>query len=142
VRRLLLALAVLTLLPAPARADPNQADRRVAEMLAAAKATYGVDDPRARCRPTSAQEIVVCVDHGEDLVVPSTAESDPNSREARRALDGGVPRAPQLDHGYCAECPHFGSVPPPPYYIDLKAIPEAPPGSDADKIARGEVPAP
>jgi hypothetical protein len=28
------------------------------------------------------------------------------------------------------------------YYFDLKALPEAPPDSDADKIARGEIRAP
>lgn len=31
----------------------------------------------------------------------------------------------------------FGSVPPPAYIVDFDALPEAPPGSDADRIARG-----
>ena len=31
----------------------------------------------------------------------------------------------------------FGDPPPPPLIIDVSALPEAPPGSDADRIARG-----
>ena len=108
-------------------------------MLAAARAVYGVPEPRDRCMPASGDEIVVCADHGGDQRVPSTAETDPNSRAARRALDGGIPRAPQFDHGYCAECPHFGSVPPPVYYIDVTKLPAPPAGSDAERIANGEL---
>ena len=145
-RRSVLALATLLLVPAYALAasppDSAAADRKVAEMLAAAHAVYGVPDPRARCKPSGGDEIVVCADHGDDLHVPSTAESDPNSREARRALDGGIPRAPQFDHGYCAKCPHFGSVPPPIYYVDVTKLPAPPAGSDAERIANGEAPAP
>ena len=85
---------------------------------------------------------MVCADHGEDQRVPSTAETDPNSREARRALDGGIPRAPQFDRGYCASCQHFGSVPPPVYYVDVTKLPAAPAGSDAEAIANGEKAAP
>ena len=98
-----------------------------------------------RCRRRDGQEIVVCVDHGEDLHVPSTAESDPNSREARRALNDGIPRAPQLDRGSCKGqpgCVTGGWAPPPIYEVDLSKLPQAPEGSEADLIARGEIPAP
>ena len=128
--------------PAPAPVDPTASDRKVAEMLATAHAVYGVPDPRARCKPSTGEEIVVCADHGEDLHVPSTAETDPNSRAARRALDGGIPRAPQFDRGYCAQCQHFGSVPPPVYYVDVTKLPAPPAGSDAERIANDEAPAP
>lgn len=142
-RRLVTTLALLMPSPLLAQSDPDAVDRQVSEILDQAKAVYGVPDPRLRCRPKpGSDEIVVCIDRGEDLVVPSTAESDPDSLAARHALDDGIPRAPQFDRGYCAECPHFGSVPPPVYYIDVTALPEAPPGSDADKIAKGEVSAP
>ena len=141
-----LALAALLFDAGQAQAAPlpdsTAADRKVSEMLAAAHAVYGVPDPRARCKPSAGEEIVVCADHGEDLHVPSTAESDPNSRAARRALDGGIPRAPQFDRGYCAECAHFGSVPPPVYYVDVTKLPAPPAGSDAERIANGEAPAP
>jgi hypothetical protein len=135
-----LALAVLLMLasPALAQAEPDALDHQVKARVDAAKAVYGVPDPRLRCRPRpGSDEIVVCVDRGEDQQV-ERGPPDPNTREGRRALNGGVPRAPQFDHGYCKECPHFGSVPTPVYYIDMKAIPEPPEGSDADKIAKGE----
>ena len=135
----LLALAPSVAL---AQSDPGDMDRRVAERIEQSRAVYGVPDPRLRCRPKAgSDEIVVCVDRGEDQQVDRGAP-DPNTLEGRRALNGGVPRAPQFDRGYCPECPHFGSVPPPVYYIDMKAIPEPPPGSDADKIAKGEMRAP
>lgn len=145
-RRPGLALAVLLFVPAYAQAAPPTdfaaADRKVTEMLAAAHAVYGVPDPRERCNPASTDEIVVCVDHGGDQHVPSTAETDPNSRAARRALDGGIPRAPQLDRGYCAKCPHFGAVSPPVYYVDVTKLPLPPAGSDAERIANDELAAP
>ena len=146
-RRLALALMALALIvPASLRAqappDPAATDRAVADRLEQAKAVYGVKDPRAACRAKVGDEIVVCADHGEDQRVPSTAESDPNSRAARRALDGGIPRAPQFDRGYCASCQHFGSVPPPVYYVDVTKLPAAPAGSDAEAIANGEQAAP
>jgi hypothetical protein len=139
------AMAVLLASPVPALAQSDELDRKVAERIEQARQVYGVPDPRLRCRPGSDGEIVVCADHGADLKVPSTAESDPNSREARRALDNGVPRAPQLDRGSCkgqAGCVVGGWAPPPVYYIDVTALPEPPEGSDADKIAKGEMPAP
>ena len=111
-------------------------------MLAAAHAVYGVPDPRPRCKPATGDEIVVCADHGSDQRVASTAETDPNSRTARRALDGGIPRAPQFDRGYCAKCQHFGAIPPPVYYVDVTKLPAPPAGSDAEKIANDELAAP
>ena len=146
-RRLGLALTALVLIaPADVEAQappgPDATDSAVADRLEQAKAVYGVKDSRAACRPKVGDEIVVCADHGEDQRVPSTAETDPNSREARRALDGGIPRAPQFDRGYCASCQHFGSVPPPVYYVDVTKLPAAPAGSDAEAIANGEKAAP
>ena len=145
-RRSGLALAALLCMSANAQAapatDPTAADRKINEMLAAAHAVYGVPDPRPRCKPASGDEIVVCADHGNDQHVASTAETDPDSREARRALDGGIPRAPQFDRGYCAKCAHFGKVPPPVYYVDVTKLPAPPAGSEAEQIANGELAAP
>jgi hypothetical protein len=121
-------------------AAQDAADGRVAEVIAATKQVYGPAAPARRCGvPAANGEIVVCgPDRGEDQRIPSTAASDPTSREA---LNDGLPRAPQLDRGSCkgqAGCMGFGSVAPPILYIDLKAIPDAPEGSDADLIAKGE----
>lgn len=142
----------LALAAAPALADPVPADdpaeARVAEMLARARDVYGIRDSRTVCRPSTGDEIVVCADHGRDQRMPSTAESDPNSLAARRALDGNIPSAPDVDYirchrgadGVCRG--NFGGAPQPVYYVDLKALPEPPAGSEADQIAKGDKPAP
>lgn len=73
--------------------------------------------------------------------VPSNTDSG--------ATDDGLPHAPDvsglppcLNSGlqFCAQ--HVGAKPRQLYIIDLKALPEAPAGSDADRIAKGEVPPP
>ena len=129
--------------PVAAQADPEP-DPQVAGRLATAKARLGVETVQDRCwTARKSGEIVVCVDRGEDLRVPSTAESDPSSLAARRALNNRIPRAPQLDRGSCKGqpgCVVGGWAPPPIHVIDLAAIPEAPEGSDAAKIAKGEMP--
>ena len=110
-------------------------------MITQQRQTFGPPPPkRQRCVQGNGDDIVVCApDHGEDLRVPSSTESDPGSRDA---LSDGRPHAPELGPGYCAKCPHFGKVPAPVYYFDIKALPEAPEGSDADKIAKDEAAAP
>lgn len=138
--------AVAALVAGPLAAQPADADAdaRLAVRLAQAQSRLGVASVQDRCRAAgNSDEIVVCVDRGEDLRVPSTAESDPSSLAARRALNNGVPRAPQLDRGSCkgqAGCVIGGWAPPPIYVIDPAALPEAPEGSDADKIAKGLMP--
>ena len=142
---LLCAAMLLTARPAWAQQAGPEAepiDQRIGVMIDRARQIYGVRDPRDRCRRREGQEIVVCVDRGEDLRVPSTAESDPNSREARRYLDNGVPRAPQLDRGSCKGqpgCVVGGWAPPPIYEVDVSQLPQAPEGSEADLVAKGEL---
>lgn len=99
---------------------------------------------RAECAESRRQgEIVVCgADRGEQWRVPSTAESDPRSRQGR---DTGLPAAPNVSSlPDCAivKCHGFGKVPPPVYVVDFSKLPEAPAGSDADRIAKGEAPGP
>lgn len=131
--------------PAFSQESTGVLDQKVAERLEMARQAYGVPDPRLRCRPKpGSDEIVVCVDRGEDQQVERSAP-DPRTLEGRRALDSGIPRAPQFDRGSCRgqpACIIGGWAPPPVYYIDMTAIPEPPPGSDADKIAKGEMRAP
>lgn len=134
-----LALGLLAQ-PSPAQTSDPQVEQR----LLAARSRLSVETVQDRCRAArSSGEIVVCVDRGEDLRVPSTADSDPGSLAARRALNNGIPRAPQLDRGSCKGkpgCVIGGWAPPPIYAIDPAAIPEAAEGSDADRIAKGELP--
>lgn len=143
----LFALTLSGALPAAAQAQSDELDTRVAERIAITQEMYGAPPPRRRCESSGGDDaIVVCApDRGEDLRVPSTSQSDPGSREARRERENGMPRAPQLDRGSCRGqpgCVVGGWAPPPIYVIDVKAMPEAPEGSDADKIAKGEMPAP
>ena len=93
-----------------------------------------------RCGVTDSRgEIVVCGgDRGDDLKVPGSAD-DPDSREG---LNNGVPQAPSVSglvDCKVKKCRNFGRVPPPVFVIDLKSIPEAPKGSDAEKVANGEI---
>lgn len=116
---------------------------------AAAQQAYGPPDTRrdapeekAACPPqTTGGEIVVC---GE-LEEQSQFRVEPTETDGTR----GDPRAPNLETDFnhsgvgvvfkgcfIPPCP-----PPMPTLIDLKAIPEAPEGSDADRAARGLAPA-
>ena len=132
---LLFVVALLSASPT-VKAQESQ-DHGINAMITTERQTFGSPQPkRQRCVQGNADEITVCApDHGADQRVPSSSESDPTSRAALR---DGRPHAPQLDGGYCATCKHFGRVPPPIYYFDIKALPEAPDGSDAEKIANGE----
>jgi hypothetical protein len=116
------------------------------EALAEAKAAYGPPDtrPSSDC-PTRqpSEEIVVCAELEEQsqFRVRSSGDLDPGGAGAR----GGVPRAPDVGTVYPGVVVAKGCfIPPcpPPMakIIDLKAIPEAPPGSDADRLARGLAP--
>jgi hypothetical protein len=89
-----------------------------------------------RCGGTGPNgEILVCGrDNGEDVRVP-TDETNTND---------GLPRAPEVGQASCKKtgnkgCIGFGGVPPPVYYVDVKAIPKPPKGSDAEKVANGEI---
>ena len=124
-----------------AAAEPRS-DAELQAMIDAARARTSAIRKRD-CGSAAPGEIVVCApDETPRFRIPSTSESNPRSPQA---LNDGVPRAPDFSGGSCkgeAGCIGFGWAPPPIYIIDMKAIPEPPPGSDADKIAKGEMAAP
>ncbi len=113
--------------------DAPPPDPKIDAMIAQQKQAFGI--PRAKvtrgCGTGSGDEIVVCADHGEDQRLPDDGSN----------TNDGVPRAPDF-------APRNGSVvmrgcflqkcPKEVYMIDLDAIPEAPEGSDADMIGKGE----
>lgn len=123
--------------PAPVTAE---------QALETAREVYGPPDPRKRaeCPPQRpGGEIVVCaqLEDPEQFRVQSSGDLDPEGAGAR----GGGPRAPDVGTVYPGVVVATGCFippcpPPMPVLIDLKAIPEAPPGSDADRIARGLAP--
>jgi len=97
---------------------------------------------RPRCGvPGPDGSIVVCGgrEASEKERLPLRGELD-----SAKSIKDGLPRAPNVSGmPDCSRgCLGFGSVPPPMYYFDITALPEAPPDSDADKIARGEIRAP
>ena len=115
-------------------------DRKVAERLATQKATTDLTDKRCALGNADATEIVVC----------APRESRENRFPGREQLDSvrstydGLPRAPDLRPVYPGPVVARGCfIPPCPppkmIFIDVKALPEAPAGSDADLIGKGEL---
>jgi len=143
---MLLAIAAAALTPAQDAAPP--ADPAAAPSITATEAlrneravTRSVTTaPRVKpCPEASSNEIVVC----RRLEDPKT-QYVPSDTDSGLPDDDGVPRAPDVSGlpscagaTVCAQ--HLGAKPRQLYVIDLKAIPEPPAGSDADKIAKGEM---
>lgn len=124
----------------PAPPTPAPSDAATPEAPAGPINLMVTTQRKKRCGTTSEDgTIVVCGrDNGEDVRVPSTTDSDPSSKEAQNT---GIPRAPNVSGlPDCSRgCIGIGKAPPKVYIIDLKAIPEAPKDSDADKVAKGEI---
>ena len=118
----------------------SEIDRKVEQRIGAQRATTDLRDKRCALGSTDASEIVVC------------APRDPEKERfpGRETLDSvkstydGIPRAPDLRPVYPGPVVARGCfIPPCPppkmIFIDVKALPEAPAGSDADLIAKGEM---
>ena len=119
----------------------SDTDRRVQDLVTAQKAQTDLRDKRCILGNASANEIVVCA--------PRDPEADRypgrESLESVQSTNDGLPRAPDLRPVYPGVVVARGCFippcpPPPMVFIDVKALPEAPAGSDADLIARGEMP--
>ena len=122
--------------PAPAQAEGNAA---IAQRL------LQIGKPERCDAPAADGAIVVCSRRGanEKERLPLRGELD-----SARSTKDGLARAPDvfgIHHaGVTAATGCFLPPCPPPVMpdIDFTALPEAPPDSDADKIARGEIRAP
>ncbi len=140
-------IAIIAANPAVSQDQPAATAEQVIE---SAQAAYGPAPPEPACEPQTGDEIVVCAREQDNSLfrVKSTSELDPQSEEA---IDDGLPRAPDVSGpgiftgpatigGLCI--PGLQKCPPPPaLMIDLAALPQAPEGSDADKVAKGQIPA-
>jgi hypothetical protein len=137
------ALAALLAILCPAFAAPAAAqdatDRRVQQMIDRAKDAYTPPaKPAANpCGESTSGEIVVCGrENGDRYRIQNDSDS----------TDTGIPHADVGSHppagGVSARGCFLQKCPREVYLIDLSKIPEAPPDSDADKIARGEMRAP
>ena len=126
--------------PGTARAQNAESalDRRVQDRIGAQKATTDLRDKRCVLGNADAGEIVVCArrDREKDRY-PGREQL-----ESVQSIRDGIPRAPDFAKPSCKGqpgCFSFGKVPPPMIFIDVKALPQAPAGSDADLIAKGEM---
>lgn len=96
-----------------------------------------------RCRPMQRSDGTIVVCGGKEASdkerIPLRDETD-----GAKSTDDGRPRAPNVSglRDCSRGCIGLGGVPAPIYYFDIKALPAPPPGSDADRIAKGEIPAP
>jgi hypothetical protein len=139
------ALLLALLWASPLGAQEGSPPVTAEQAIDAAREVYGPPDTRRReCPPQRpGEEIVVCgqTEDQAQFRVQSSGDLDPEGAGAR----GGGPRAPDVGTVYPGAVVATGCFippcpPPMPPIIDLKAIPEAPPGSDADRVARGLAP--
>lgn len=127
---------------APQSSTQAAEDRAIAEKMLGVGGRVTPDRIRNRCaNPTRPGEIVVCAPNQDQFRVPDTGDDPDQSIEegdlAPADVGGrGIFRGKSTMSGMCMipPCP-----PEAPYIIDLSSIPEAPEGSDADKIAKGEM---
>ena len=87
-------------------------------------------------------EIVVCAERREDDAYRLRNRDEARSAYAAATRDRGTLRPPDFAPPPCKPsllsfCPKFGA-PPPVLFIDVTALPEAPPGSDAARQGSGE----
>lgn len=112
-----------------------QANAEIAQRL-----LHSAEKPRCGV-PAADGSIVVCGgrEASEQERLPLRGEL-----ESARSTRDGLPRAPNVSgmRDCSRGCIGIGGVAAPMYYFDIRALPEAPPDSDADRIARGEIRAP
>lgn len=133
-------LAVATIGDAAAQDVPSRTAETVFESAASAY-TPPPEEPECDA-PEDKNVIVICARRQEQSQFRSmsAADLDPTSKQA---LDDGLPRGPDIAGPGIFHGPgtgSFGGPPPPALIIDVTALPVAPPGSDADRIARGLAP--
>ena len=139
---------VIAALLTPSLATVSAQDRPAItadKALENSRAAYGPPPPKPKCDPQEGDEIVVCAEEQEQsqFRVKSSNELDPTSEEA---IKDGLPRAPDLDAPPCKPsllslCVKTGRAGGSLLLIDVTKLPQAPKGSDADRISKGEIPA-
>jgi hypothetical protein len=140
--------SILAMIAAPLAAqDPPPEPVSAEAALADADAAFGPPPPRPRCGPQTGGEIVVCGVDPDQEQFRVRSDRDAEDDYARATMDKNAPRAPDVaGPGIFRGPATVGSLcipglqkcpPPPAIVVDFAALPEAPPGSDADRIARG-----
>ena len=117
-----------------------QAQRSTSEELSA--------DERARQRKQEAAlisgEIVVCGDRSENDRYRLSPPVEARRRYAEETMDRGLGLPPDFKPPPCRPslltlCPELGGAGERPVLVDFDLLPQAPEGSDADRIAKGEL---
>ncbi len=132
---------------------PPLEEKSAAEQaLERARALYGAPEPEPvvpiecqRQRERTPDEIVVCarLEDAARYRVGSSLDDGDDSHlqwlgDAPDVAGPGIFRGKATVGGMCGTV--LNPCPPQVYYFDVTALPEAPPGSDADRIAKGEMP--
>lgn len=118
----------------------SEMDRRVDDRIAAQKARTDLRDKRCVLGNADASEIVVCAPRDPDKDRYPGREQ----LESVQSTKDRIPRAHDFVPKYPGVVVARGCfippcAPPPMIFIDVKALPKAPEGSDADLIAKGEM---
>jgi hypothetical protein len=152
-------LCVNLLILAMGEAHAQSAPAAGATQAPAAGTAATADSEEAQANAEIAQRLLTagqpkkCEKAGPDGAIVVCGGREANEKERlplRDQLDSakstrdGMVRAPNVSGlADCSRgCIGFGSAPTPMYFFDITKLPEAPPDSDADKIARGEIRAP
>ena len=119
----------------------SDADRAMAERMMSAGRIVPDTSHRTCVRQGRPGEIVVCAPDEDQFRVDSSADSDPTGKAG---TDDGRLRPPNFEKNIGGVSVAKGCFIPPcppaqPLIIDLSQIPEAPAGSDADRVAKGEL---
>lgn len=128
--------------PAGAQTAPS-----AEQALDAATQAYGPAAPEPQCTGGAEGEIVVCAQEQEQSQFRIRTDKQSEDDYARETMFDGDPQAPDVaGPGIFKGAPTVGGmcIPglqkcprPPAIEVDFSQLPEAPPGSDADRIARG-----
>lgn len=148
-----LAVAAMIGFAPPALAqttDPTANQATSEQAIEAARKTYGPPPPMEDCSKDQeaailSGEIIVCRRIKDQSEFRTMSREEAQNRYAEETMDkgtlatpdvagAGIFRGPATASGMCfvPPCPK-----PPVYLIDFSKLPEAPPGSDADRMARG-----
>jgi hypothetical protein len=132
-------LLLAALLPAALAAQDRGASAE--QMVDKAKQAYGPAPPKPRCDKNSQDPnvIVVCAELEEQEQFRVRTDEDAENDYARETMNKGNPPPPNVDGDGIFKGPATFKLAPPtvPLIIDLEDIPDAPEGSDADKIGKG-----
>lgn len=134
-------------------AQSARAQDTAARAVATAQEAYGPPPPVEDCTEEQeaaiiSGEILVCRRIVDRSQYRYSSPDDAEARYARETMNKGDPRTPDVDGPGIFKGPPTVSglclIPPCPapaaYIIDFDALPETPPGSDADRVGRGLAP--